>query len=187
MKALIYLLLLISTTASANCYVRISTNLSKEVVNSRPTDLQKYITDDKAGYKCVMRYRIHVNDQWETVEGEGIGDTESEACVQAIRPTKAQVLKEIELDKITAETQVVCSDKETIQVRAVQVGEQVWESETDIHILPAERLNFVYKGTTCRWFVERNAQRQNMILYQGVICKVNNQSSSSKWIVVDKF
>lgn len=187
MKSLIYSLIFVSGIASAECYVRVSTNLSKAVVNSRPTDLQKYITDDPNGYRCVMRYRIHVNDQWESVESEGVGNTDTEACVQAIRPTEAYLLKEIEIDKITTETHVVCSDQDLIQVRPVQVGEKIWESETDIHIIPAERPYFIYKGTTCRWFIERNTQRQNMILYQGIICKVNNQNSSSKWIVVDKF
>lgn len=187
MKRLAILLAVVSTTAMADCYVRVSTNLTKQTLNSRPTDIMQFVTTAPQGYNCVLRYRIHINDSWQTVEGEGTAKTETEACVQAIRPERAGILQEIELDKVNTDTRLVCSDREMIQVRKVKIGEKIWESETDIHILPQERPYFTYKGTTCRWFIEREGQRQNMILYQGIICKTNNQNSNSRWLVVDKF
>ena len=81
---------------------------------------------------------------------------------------------------------MVCSDQPEIRVRRVHVGDRIWESETDLHILPAERKYFTYKGTQCRTFIERDARDQNMYLYQGIMCKEDSRPNT-KWLVLDKY
>jgi hypothetical protein len=186
MKSIVFGLALLTTVAQADCLMRVKTNISRSSINSRPVDIQRLVTPDPAGQRCVLRYRIHIGNDWETVEGEGVGSTETEACVQAIRPERGNILAEVELDKVKSDSQMVCSDLTEIRVRPVQAGEVIWESEVDLHVLAAERPYFTYKSTQCRMFVERGARDTNMYLYQGVICK-QDTGPNSKWLVVDKY
>jgi len=42
--------------------------------------------------------------------------------------------------------------------------------------------SFMHNGTTCKWFLDNELKNNNMIDYQGIICKVRGN-----WTVVDKF
>jgi len=187
MKRLLILgLILSSSVATAECYTRSEIRLTRQNVNAGPTDLQKLIVPDANGNKCTVRYRIHVGDDWYTAEGSATAQTESEACARAVDIGRGTVLAEIEPSGVSSDTQMVCSDITDIRVRKVHAGETIWESETDMHVIPAERTYFSYKGTQCRMFVERNAKERNMYLYQGIMCRADSRSDS-KWLVVDKY
>lgn len=186
MKYLIIPLMFVATVAQAECLTRVKTNISRAAINSRPTDIQKMVIPEGSNQRCVMRYRIHIGTDWQTVEGEGVGRNAAEACVQAIRPEVGSILSDVEYDRVTAETQMVCSDFQDIHVRKVHAGERIWESEAEIHNNPAEQKYFVYKDTQCRYFIERGAKEQNMYLYQGIMCR-ETKEPTSKWLVVDKY
>ena len=172
--------------ARADCYVRSAIKLNQTVVNSPITDVQKIVTPDTRGQKCVLRYRIHVGDDWQTAEGEGYGATESQACAQAEDIKRGRILEEVIPSRVSADTQMVCGDLTDIRVRPVRIGDVIWESETDLHTYPPERKYFWYKRTQCRMFVERDSRNQNLVLYQGIICRLN-ASGNSKWQVIDKY
>ena len=87
---------------------------------------------------------------------------------------------------MSADTQMVCSDLPEIRVRPVRIGDLVLESETDLHTIPAYRKPFTYKRSVCRMFAERDSRNQNLMLYQGVVCRVDNMPNS-KWRVIDKY
>ena len=187
MKRLLVIgLLFASTTAWADCHMRSSINLRTQRVNTGPADVQKLVVPDARGNKCVLRYRINVNDDWQTAEGIGYGATESEACTQAADIKRASILTEVVANRVGADTQMVCSDLPEIRVRPVRIGELVLESETDLHTIPEYRRPFMFKRSTCRMFAERDAQNQNLMLYQGVVCRVDNMPNS-KWRVIDKY
>lgn len=172
--------------SKADCFMRVSTRLTSQPVNSSPTDMQRLVTPDARGQKCVMRYRIHVGNDWRTVEGIGRGPTESVACSQALEPESGAFLEEVAPQRVGADTQMVCSDLPDIRVHPVRIGDVIWESETDLHTYPQERKYFWYKRTQCRMFVERDAKNQNLMLYQGIICRLN-ANGKSKWQVIDKY
>jgi hypothetical protein len=186
MKRLIFLLALISTTSYADCYIRISTRITPQMVNSQPTDMNKIVVPDSRGQKCVVRYRVHVREDWETVEGIGFGSTEGEACAQALDVGRASILKEVSPKRIVADSQLVCSDLPDIRVRPVRIGEVIYQSEVDYHTIPSERKDFWYKRTQCRMFSEKDVKNSNLWLYQGVICRIDS-TPNSKWRVIDKY
>jgi len=185
-KLLIAGLLLATTLAHAECYMRSSIKLTRQTVSSQPVDWQKLVTPDAAGKKCVIRYRIQINNNWETVEGIGVAPTEGAACAQALDVTRGSVLEEVTPTRVSADNQMVCSDLPEIRVHPVRIGDIIWQSEVDIHTIPAERREFWYKRSRCRMFVERDSKNANLWLYQGVICQ-NNTSPNSKWQVIDKY
>lgn len=187
MKRLLVIgLVFASTTVIADCYMRSSINLKTQRVNTGPADVQKLVTPDARGKKCVLRYRINIDDDWQTAEGIGYGASEAEACTQAADVKRASILGEVVATKVSADTQMVCSDLPEIRVRPVKIGDLVFESETDLHTIPAYRKPFQYKRSVCRMFAERDARNQNLMLYQGVVCRVDNMPNS-KWRVIDKF
>lgn len=182
MKRLLLLLALISGTANADCYIRSSIRLTQ----GQPVDWQRLVTPDSAGKKCVMRYRVQVDGNWKTAEGIGRGADEGSACAQAIDINRGSVLEEVAPQRVSADTQMVCSDLPEIVVRPVRIGDVIWQSETDMHTIPEERKYFWYKRSQCRMFIERDTKNANLWLYQGVICKVDT-TPNSKWQVIDKY
>jgi len=179
-------LCLVSSVAYADCMIRTNIKLIRQPINSPATDIQRMVTPDASGQKCVLRYRVHIDDEWQTAEGIGYGKTEAEACGQAQDFRQGTLLAEVEPKRVSAKTDMVCSDVEEIHIRPVRIGEIVWESETDMHRHPQERKYFDYKQTQCRMFTERNVKDRNLYTYQGVVCRVNSKNDS-KWRVVDKY
>lgn len=187
MKRILVLgLCLVSSVAIADCYVRSNIRLTRQAINAGPTDVQRLAVPDALGYKCLMRYRVHIGDEWYTAEGTGVSKNEGDACRQALDIGNGRVLAEVEPSQVSADTQMVCSDVPDIRIRQVRIGEVVWESETDMHRHEQERRYFDYKQTKCRMFTERNAKDRNLYTYQGIICKVDSLPNS-KWRVVDKY
>jgi hypothetical protein len=73
-----------------------------------------------------------------------------------------------------------------IRVHPVRIGDIIWQSEVDVHTIPEERPYFMYKRTQCRMFVERDSKEQNLMVYQGIICKMDS-TKNAKWQVLDKY
>ena len=186
MKHIAIALLVASGIAHAECHIRMNTNITRQAVFGAATDVQRMIVPDARGYKCVVRYRLNINADWQTIEGTGVARTEEQACGQAVDLKRGAVLEEVTAQKVRADQQMVCSDLPDIRVRTVKHGDVIWESEVDIHTVPAERPYFLYKNTQCRMFVERNSRDQNLFTYQGIICRLNT-TKNSKWQVVDKY
>jgi len=172
--------------ASAECYVRSNIKVATQAIFGAPTDIQRIVTPDAKGFQCVLRYRLNVNTNWQTVEGVAVAKTEEDACARAIDVGRASILEEPRPNTVKHDTQMICGDITDIRVHPVQINDVIWESEVDIHTIPAERPYFQYKRTQCRMFVERDNKAQNLYLYQGVICR-ENSGPRSRWRVVDKY
>jgi len=179
-------LCLASSVAVADCHIRSNIKLNRQAVEFGPTDVQRMVVPESGVQRCTVQYRVNINDTWTTAEGVGMGATEDEACDLALDVGRGNVLLEAEPKRVTTDTQMVCTDFEEIRVRTVRIGDVVWESETDIHVVPDERRYFQYKFTTCRMFTERNVKNRNWYTYQGVICRADS-TKNSKWRVVDKY
>jgi hypothetical protein len=185
-RLLLVILATVSTLSYADCYMRMSTRLSRQVVDSQPVDWQRISTPDARGQKCVIRYRIQYQGKWETAEGVGYGANEGAACAQALDLSNGSLLKEVEPQRISADSQMICSDLLDITVHPVRIGDIIYQSEVDMHTIPSERKDFWYKRTQCRMFVEKDMKNTNLWLYQGVICRINT-TPNSKWRVIDKY
>jgi hypothetical protein len=186
MKTLLISLGLVATVAHADCLMRTSVRLTPAMITGVPTDFQKLVVPDPKGSRCMVRYRVSVKGDWQTVEGTGTGTTEDQACTRAMDLTQGAVLDDVRPGRVSADSQMICSDLPDIRVHPVRIGDVIWESETDLHSHPQEQKYFTYKRTQCRMFVERNAQFQNLYTYQGIICR-QNATQYSKWQVVDKY
>jgi hypothetical protein len=131
-------------------------------------------------------YRVYLRDSWQSVEGTATAATEEDACIRAIELNSGTLLENTTHGRVSAKTEMTCSDREEIYVHPVNQGDKIWESETDLHAVPAERPYFRYKNTQCRLFSERTQIGNNLFTYQGVICRLNSRPDS-KWLVVDKY
>lgn len=187
-KIIAIALCLASTSVLADCYQRSNIKITQQKINGAPTDIQHMVTPDDRGQKCVARYRLHIGSAWATVEGSAVAKTEAEACDQALDLKRGVALEEVAPAVVGADHQMVCSDLPDIRVRAVSRSEMIWESETDLHSNGLERTApyFQLKGATCRKFIERAPRHQNLIIYQGIICRATT-AKNSKWIVLDKY
>lgn len=185
-RALVLGLCLVSTVAVADCFTRSNIRLVDQSITRGPTDIQRMVIPESNGYKCVLRYRVNIKNNWQTVEGVARAKTEADACAQAIDLSRGSILEEVAPKTVRAETNMVCSDIPEIRVRPVRIGEVIWESEVDLHSHPQEQKYFTYKRTQCRMFVERDAKDANLFTYQGVICRADTKPNS-KWLVVDKY
>lgn len=170
----------------AECYMRSSTTLSKDTVQMQPVDVQRLVTPDATGYMCSARYRIQIKNEWQTAEGVGHAGTEDRACALAMDVGRGRLLNEVESQTVKSDTQMVCSDLLDIRVHPVRIGDIIYQSEVDMHTIPAERKDFWYKRTQCRMFVEKDMKNTNLWLYQGVICRIDT-TPKSKWRVIDKY
>jgi hypothetical protein len=186
MKKLLVVILLLSGVAHSECYMRSSTRITRSQIWEQPTDFQRLVVPDTRGQKCVLRYRVNIRLDWQTVEGVGYGRTEAEACSQAMDLSKGYLLVEATPKTVRADSQMVCSDLPEIRVHPVRIGDVIWQSEVDVHPMPEERPYFWYKRTQCRLFAERDHKEQNLMIYQGVICKMDSDRNG-KWRVLDKY
>jgi hypothetical protein len=187
-RTLIFALCLASSTAWADCYQRSNIKITHQKINTAPTDIQQMVTPDARGQRCVARYRLHIGNAWTTVEGTAVAKNETEACEQALDIKRGVALEEVAPATVGADHQMVCSDLPDIRVRPVRRGELIWESETDLHSHPLERMYpyFYLKQAKCRKFIERVPKNQNLIIYQGIICQATT-AKNSKWVVLDKY
>lgn len=186
MKKLLLVLALIHSTSYADCNFRVVTKLNHGMIEGQPVDQQRMVMPDPKGYRCIIRYRVQIKGNWETIEGIGIDAREPAACARALDLRTAAVLKEETVTKVTAESQLVCSDFAEIRVHPVRIGDEIFQSEVDMHTVPEERRDFWYKRTQCRMFVEKDMKNSNLWLYQGIICR-KDTTPNSKWIVIDKY
>lgn len=178
----------VASHAMAECYQRSEINISRQIINTAPTDIQTLLVPDANGHRCVARYRLHIGDAWTTIEGSAVSKNETTACEQALLLKNAVALEEVQPNSVRADQQLVCSDLPDIRVRPVRRGELIWESEADLHSHPLERKTpyFFWKQARCRKFIERTSLDQNLIIYQGIMCQATT-SANSKWLVLDKY
>ena len=80
------------------------------------------------------------------------------------------------------EQNMVCDERPVVQVRPVQRGEHVHESEVLPH--PNFPKPFIYRTSVCRWFIEPEVRPgRDLLQRQGIICQLHD----NEWQVVDKW
>ncbi len=84
---------------------------------------------------------------------------------------------------VSARMSEECVEESAIQVRTANIGDFVRPTEVANH--PVVRQEFVYKGSTCRWYYEPGvvSGSRDITTVQGIICQVR----PAVWRIVDKF
>jgi len=177
--------LVVSTSASAQCYVRQAMTKQQQASIVKIADVQTLAVPVSATHhKCIVTFRAQIDNQWVTGEGEHTAPRsvdEKQLCDRAVDSGRVQILSRISARDITVETSMVCDERPEIKVRNVRIGDTVRESEVRPH--PNFPKTFPYRGTQCRWFMEPVLKNQDLGQYQGIIC----QSHGTQWRVVDKW
>lgn len=91
------------------------------------------------------------------------------------------VTKNVGGQDIVAEQSNTCIEEPPVEVKKVKIGDLVRLEHVQAH--PVIHQPFIYRGTTCRWFIEPGTQGRDLVAYQGIVCQVN----PTVWRVIDKF
>ena len=176
----------VPATAYSECYVRAAVTNQTTMNITAIADIDPMVVPvSPTQNKCIVNFRAQVNGRWITAEGERTGPksmTERELCAGAVDSGRIQILSRADGGRMAVEQNMVCDDRPEIQVRTVQRGERVRESEVRPH--PRFPKPFQYRLSTCRWFVESEVHPgRDLLQRQGIICQVNG----NEWQVVDKW
>jgi hypothetical protein len=185
-KTALLLALFAVGSAHAECYSRSAAIKQLPVKIQRIVDVERSVVPlPRNQLRCVVTFRAQIKNQWHTGEAVNEGDRglgEEQICAGAMDAGKAHLLDSVGGSKITMDQSMVCTDQPIPKVRAaVKIGDIIKESEVQID--PQHPEPFRYKNTTCRWFIETDAQGTQLYQWQGIACLVRNQ----EWQVVDKF
>lgn len=180
------ILALVATTAYGECYVRSAMTSQTRMSITAVADIQSLVVPiSPTQNKCFASFRAQVNGSWVTAEGEKVGPKtmpESELCAGAVDSGRVQILSRADGANINVEQNMVCDDRPEIKIRTVQRGEHVKESEVKPH--PNFPKPFIYRTSTCRWFIEPEVRPgRDLLQRQGIICQLHD----SDWQVVDKW
>ena len=180
------ILALVVGTAHGECYVRSAVTNQTRIDISEIADVDTFVVPvSPTQNKCIVNFRALVDGRWITAEGERTGSktiSEAELCRGAVDSGRVQILSQASGGRMNVEQNTVCDDRPAIQVRKVQRGEHVRESEVLPH--PNFPKPFVYRTTTCRWFIEPEVvPGRDLLQRQGIICRLHD----TDWQVVDKW
>ena len=187
MSRLLIALLLVSGTASADCFLR-SSSISRAAARiERMTDVQYTMLPAEAGkMRCRVTFRALIDNQWHTAEGENVGgptEDSGQVCAHALDIARSSTLTRIAGVSTDVAQEMICTDQPIPKSREmVNVGDMIRDSEVQPH--PVQRRAFQYKGSECRWFVESRPESGRVDMNQGIICRVPGNTG---WRVVDKW
>jgi hypothetical protein len=186
-KLITFLIAILPTVASAECYMRSATVNDSKLVITRVVDIQRFVTPAANNQmKCVVTFRAEINHVWNTGEGTSMGsasDSIDQICSQALNAGRSYILQKIGGAQVTSEQEMICTDRPELQVKTVRIGDVVQLSELAPD--PKEPNFFQYKGTQCRKFVETDfdTKKRDLFQWRGVVCLVRK----GEWQVIDKY
>jgi hypothetical protein len=182
LSAVLLSLLVLSATASAECFVRTATVSKGQSKPQRIADVKYTKLPYNGLRKCVATMRIQVDSGWEDAESEGVAETDAQACANARNILNVQYLAPVNPESVDAESSMVCSDAPKVSIREkIKIGDWVQESE----VMPFRQFPkpFKHNGTTCKWFSYREAHYGRPVGFAGVMCEMQK----NHWQVVDLF
>jgi len=171
-----------SASAGAECYVRSATVVSGASQLQRIADVRETKLPYNGLRKCIAQMRVQVDGAWQDAEGEGIAETDQQACSRARDIAQARFLIPVEDPVVNSESSMVCTDAPSIRIRErIRVGDWIEESEVGVfHRYPQP---FRYQGTDCKWFTHREAHLGKPVGFAGIMCTMR----PGKWQVIDLF
>lgn len=180
-KVLALAVLLSTTSVNAECYLRSATVVSGTPKVQRVSDVKETKLPYNGLRKCIAQMRIQVNNEWLNAEGEGIAETDGQACSDARELAQARFLIPVDNPVVNAESSMVCNEAPPTRIREkIRVGDYVLESEVGVfHSKPKP---FRYQGSQCKWFTYKEIHLGKPVGFAGIMCIMQSQ-----WQVVDLF
>ena len=174
--------LAVSASAAAQCYVRSATVVSGASQLQRIADIKEIKLPYNGLRKCIATMRVQINNEWQDAEGEGIAETDQQACSNARDIAQARFLIPVDDPVVNSESSMVCTDAPPIRIRErIRVGDWIQESEVGVfHRYPRP---FRHQGTECKWFSHKEAHLGKPVGFAGIMCTMQ----PGKWQVVDLF
>ena len=185
-KALIALAL-VPALAQAECYTRSSMVIQPKEVSAPPTDIERLITPSgKDTIQCVVKFRVGINGKWESAEGRAVGSKGNEdlVCQHAVNLESAHLLVAQGTRTMQAEQQMVCYDGPEYNIRKVNIGDIVHDSEVEQHT--KVKKYYAYQNTQCRYYAEHGISNDTVAFYQGTMCRIDT-GPSPRWQIMDKW
>lgn len=173
--------LLASTAVSAECYLRSATVVSGQAQLQRITDIKETKLPYNGLRKCIASMRVQIHNEWTDAEGEGVAETDEQACSTARNIAQARFLIPVVDPVVNAESSMVCNEAPAIKIRKnIKIGDYVLESEVGVfHRYPKP---FRYQGGQCKWFTYKEPHLGKPVGFAGIMCIMQDQ-----WQVVDLF
>lgn len=168
--------------ANAECFMRTATVTSGTSQVQRVTDYKETKLPYNGLRKCITQMRVQLDAEWIDVEGEGIAETNEQACANARDLARAKILVPVDNPIVNSESSMVCTDAPKVSLRkTVRVGDFVRESEVDVFRSKPNLFN--HQGTQCKWFIHREPHLGKMVSFAGIMCLVK----ANRWQVIDLF
>lgn len=173
MKSLLLLTAFYTGAVFANCSVKESSQMVRDVATGAPTNIVRTVKDNS----CHVKFNIEVDGKVHAVE---YNLTKSDNCAEAIERGKNELIVTM-AGKYRVESITTCKEGGTVDLKPVKIGEVVLETELGV----VERASnyFRHNNSKCRLFRERYGKDGKLRVAHGVICQMDNQG----WIVVDKW
>ena len=148
--------------------------------------IRRDIVPDRGGQRrCVVNFRVRINNAWHTAHGEYTWDgdrPDNEACAVAADRAETDVRQRVGRTSVVSERIMVCNDRDdTREYRQANIGTMGNASQFRPH--PNYPRRFYHNGAQCRWFMDAQFTGRDIRNYQGIVCEVN----PDLWVVVDKF
>lgn len=176
------MLVFLSASATAECYLRTATVTSGTSPVQRVTDYKETKLPYNGLRKCVVQMRVQMDNEWIDAEGEGVADTDLQACTNARDLAQARILVPVDNPVVNAESSMVCTDAPQIKMREkIRIGD--WIRESEVSVFHSRPTPFKYLGTECKWFTHREAHLGKMVSFAGIMCAMK----PNQWQVVDLF
>jgi len=178
------ILLALSSIVNAECILQETTISKSSLTVSNHDNITRNITTFGDQFKCSVRYRALVGNEWHTATGDFVFHDmlPSTACANAIALGDSHLLESLSQKQIQKEQMLVCHDDNKIMASVINtIGDQVKISQLTPD--PNRPKSFAYNGTECKWFLDRNFIDKKLLTGYGIACKL----TSDDWVIVDKF
>lgn len=184
--ALIMLTVMTPAVSADNCVMQERTVTQHQVIiQERSTVRRSVVPQPGGGRKCLVDFRVRINNAWHSAFGEHAWDGNqgaNEACAVATVRAEDAVKERVGRGASVTERVLICSDRPDLQeLRSTVIGTVARAQQFRIH--PEYTGRFWYRGAQCRWFVEPAFTGRDIRNFQGIICEIN----PDQWVVVDKF
>lgn len=175
-------LVLMSASAGAECFVRTATVTSGTAQVQRVADYRETKLPYNGLRKCIVQMRVQQDNEWIDAEGDGVAQSDEQACANARDLAQAKILIPVDNPVVNAESSMVCTDAPQIKLREkIRVGD--WVRESEVGVFHGRPMPFKYQGTQCKWFTHREAHLNKMVSFAGIMCAMK----PNQWQVVDLF
>jgi len=169
-----------------DCVLQQTSTTHTTAVIAERTKIKSAVVPFTSGQKkCIVNFKARIGNTWYPAFGEYVWDgtqSSTQACGAAVTQAESSLIQRVNPTGLISEQVLICSENpEQEELMNTNVGSVV--NVAELRPNPDRPEPFMYKGTTCRWFVDTVFFAKEVRNFQGIACSAGNDN----WIVVDKF